>query len=65
MKITDVTVTLFDWEGLPPRQFGRHTGRITGGTSQLGLVTLHTDAGVEGHAFLRSEEHTSELQSPC
>src|SRR5690606_24658531 len=54
MKITDLTVTLFAWDGLPPRQFGRHTGRMTGGSSQLGLVTIHTDEGVEGHAFLGS-----------
>ena len=30
MKITDVTVTLFAWDDLPARQFGRHTGRIRG-----------------------------------
>jgi L-alanine-DL-glutamate epimerase-like enolase superfamily enzyme len=54
MKITDVSVTLFAWDGLPPRQFGRHTGRMTGGTSQLGLVTIETDEGVQGHAFLGS-----------
>jgi hypothetical protein len=27
MKISDVTVTLFAWDDLPPRQFGRLTGR--------------------------------------
>ena len=54
MKVTDLSITLFAWEGLPPRQFGRHTGRMTGGTSQLGLVTIDTDQGVQGHAFLGS-----------
>ena len=39
MKISDVTVTLFAWDDLPPRQFGRHTGRMAGGRSELGLVT--------------------------
>ena len=53
MKITDVTLTLFAWGGIPPTQYGRHTGKF-GGTSQLGLVTIQTDEGVEGHAFLGS-----------
>jgi L-alanine-DL-glutamate epimerase-like enolase superfamily enzyme len=54
MKITDVTITLFAWDDLPARQFGRHTGKMAGGRSELGLVALHTDQGVEGHAFLGS-----------
>ena len=54
MKISDVTVTLFAWDDLPPRQFGRHTGRMAGGKSELGLVTIRTDDGVEGHSFLGS-----------
>jgi L-alanine-DL-glutamate epimerase-like enolase superfamily enzyme len=51
MKITDVTVTLFTWDGIPPTQYGQHTGRFSG-ASDLGLVTLRTDQGLEGHAFL-------------
>lgn len=51
MKITDVTVTIFAWEGIPATQYGRHSGRFAG-RSDLGLVTITTDAGLEGHAFL-------------
>ena len=54
MKISDVTVTLFAWDDLPPRQFGKHTGRMPGGRSELGLVSIKTDDGVEGHSFLGS-----------
>ena len=54
MKITDLTVTLFSWDDLPARQFGRHTGRMPAGKSELGLVKVSTDEGVEGHAFLGS-----------
>src|SRR6185436_17681078 len=54
MKITDVDVRLFAWEGLPARPFGKHTGRMPAGASELGLVTVGTDEGVEGHAFLGS-----------
>ena len=54
MKITDVTVTLFGWDDLPTRQYAKHTGKTAGGHSELGLVTVATDEGVEGHAFLGS-----------
>jgi L-alanine-DL-glutamate epimerase-like enolase superfamily enzyme len=53
VKITDVTLTLFAWRGIPPTQYGRHTGRF-GGQSQLGLLEVTTDDGVAGHAFLGS-----------
>jgi L-alanine-DL-glutamate epimerase-like enolase superfamily enzyme len=53
MKITDVTLTLFAWDDIPATQYGRHTGKFGGG-SQLGLVTISTDQGLQGHAFLGS-----------
>ena len=53
MKITDVRLTLFAWNDIPATRYGRHTGKF-GGSSQLGLLTIATDEGVEGHAFLGS-----------
>jgi len=53
MKISDVTLTLFAWSNIPSTTYGRHTGRFAG-KSQLGLVTIKTDQGVDGHAFLGS-----------
>ena len=53
MKITDVRLTLFAWDDIPATQYGRHTGRFSG-SSQLGLLTIGTDEGVQGHAFLGS-----------
>jgi L-alanine-DL-glutamate epimerase-like enolase superfamily enzyme len=53
MKITEATLTLFGWDDIPSTTYGRHTGRFAG-KSQLGLLTLRTDEGVEGHAFLGS-----------
>jgi L-alanine-DL-glutamate epimerase-like enolase superfamily enzyme len=50
MKITDVSVTMFNWKSAPWRT---GTGSF-GGHRLLGVVTVHTDAGVEGHAFLGS-----------
>jgi L-alanine-DL-glutamate epimerase-like enolase superfamily enzyme len=62
MKITDVTLTLFTWSGIPETRYGRHAGRL-GGTSQLGLLALRTDDGVEGHAFLGSAMRGADLDA--
>lgn len=62
MKITDLTITLFAWDDIPPTQYGRHTGRF-GGSSQLGLVALHTDQGLTGHAFLGSAMRGAHLDA--
>ena len=50
MKITDVNVTIFNWNSAPWRA---GTGPF-GGHRLLGVVTVLTDEGVEGHAFLGS-----------
>lgn len=63
MKITDLSVTLFAWEGIPGTRYAAHTGRF-GGTSQLGLLTLRTDDGIEGHAFLGSAYNPAQLDAP-
>ena len=53
MKITDVTLTIFAWDNIPPTTYGTHTGSFAG-SSALGLLRLVTDEGFEGHAFLGS-----------
>ena len=53
MRITDVTLTLFAWTGIPTTRYGRHAAAV-GGQSQLGLLAVTTDEGVVGHAFLGS-----------
>jgi len=62
MKISDVTLTLFAWGGIPPTTYGRHTGRFSG-ASELGLLTVRTDAGLEGHAFLGSAMRSAALDT--
>src|ERR1043166_4554258 len=62
MKITDLTVTLFTWPDIPATTYGRHTGRFSG-ESDLGLVTLKTDSGLEGHAFLGSAMRPASLDA--
>jgi len=64
MKIADVTLTLFAWEGIPPTRYGRHTGRFEG-KSQLGLLELRTDDGAVGRAFLGSAQHGANHDGPA
>jgi len=60
MKISDVTLTLFTWSGIPATTYGRHSPRFSG-SSDLGLLTLRTDEGVEGHAFLGSSSRSAAM----
>jgi L-alanine-DL-glutamate epimerase-like enolase superfamily enzyme len=50
MQITDLSVTMFNWHSTP----WRTGGGSFGGHRLLGIVTVSTDEGVEGHAFLGS-----------
>lgn len=51
LVITDVSLTIFRWTGLPRVTYTRNaTG--ADGEGRLGLVTVTTDAGICGHAFL-------------
>ncbi|MBT4340728.1 MAG: mandelate racemase, partial [Chloroflexi bacterium] len=60
MKITDVTVTLFKWEDIPTTNYSPLSGKI-GGESDLGLVKISTDEGIDGHAFLGSSSQPARL----
>jgi L-alanine-DL-glutamate epimerase-like enolase superfamily enzyme len=63
MKIADVSLTLFAWDGIPATSYGKHTGTFKG-TSTLGLLEVTTDDGVTGHAFLGSAFNPAELDGP-
>ena len=51
MKITDVTVTLFKWENIPLKSYDAAVKMVTT-DSDLGLVRIKTDEGLEGHGLL-------------
>ena len=57
MKITNVKVELFKWSTAPWRVGLSHLR--AGGEAKLGVVTVETDEGVSGNAFLRAPEHTA------
>jgi L-alanine-DL-glutamate epimerase-like enolase superfamily enzyme len=64
MKITDVTLTLFAWDSIPSTIYGHHTARPTG-KSDLGLLRIVTDEGIEGHAFLGTSSNPASLDGPA
>lgn len=49
MKVTDLTITLHRWD-VPKVTYAN----AAGGSKEVGVVTIKTDEGVEGHAFLGS-----------
>ncbi len=51
MQITNLRMELFNWRSEP---WKTGVGTAFGGTKQLGVVTVETDAGVSGNAFLGS-----------
>ncbi|MCW4040359.1 MAG: mandelate racemase, partial [Candidatus Bathyarchaeota archaeon] len=51
MKITNVKLDMFNWKSAP---WKTGVGTLFGGTKQLGVVTVETDEGVSGNAFLGS-----------
>lgn len=63
MKIIDVTLTLFSWDDIPSTSYGAHTGRFSG-ASKLGLLTISTDQGISGNAFLGSAFYAADLDGP-
>ncbi len=62
MKITDVRLTMFKWEGLPSALPKKHSVQ-PGNSSQIGLLTISTDDGVDGHAFLGTSNRSAELDA--
>jgi L-alanine-DL-glutamate epimerase-like enolase superfamily enzyme len=62
MKIDDVSLTIFTWDNIPATNY--HTGTATAGNSNLGLLRIHTDGGLEGYAFLGSATNPASMDGP-
>jgi L-alanine-DL-glutamate epimerase-like enolase superfamily enzyme len=62
MKIVDVTLTLFTWDGIPPVAYGPNIG-MPGGSCLLGLLAITTDDGITGHAFHGSSYRSAEVDA--
>ena len=62
MKIDDVSLTIFAWDGIPSTRY--HLGSLASSTSNLGLLRIHTDEGLEGHAFLGAATNPASMDGP-
>lgn len=62
MKIDDVSLTLFAWDDIPATRYAQGSANLLG-HSTLGLLTLRTDDGLEGHAFLGSATYSAALDA--
>jgi L-alanine-DL-glutamate epimerase-like enolase superfamily enzyme len=62
MKIDAVELTLFAWDDIPPTRYTQGTHN-TSGRSNLGLLRIKTDDGIEGHAFLGSAVNPAETDA--
>ncbi|UUX94967.1 enolase C-terminal domain-like protein [Aquabacterium sp. J223] len=60
MKITDLTITVFTWDGLVPLRYSRHVASSKP-SCQLGLLQVHTDEGPVGRAFIGSPTSPAEF----
>ncbi len=60
--ITDVSLTLFRFEGLPVTSYAAHLAN-TSGKSELGLLRIVTANGVEGHGMLGSGMRPAGLEA--
>ena len=62
MKIDAVELTLFAWDDIPPTKYTPGTQNVSG-RSNLGLLRIKTDAGIEGHALLGSAYNPAETDA--
>ena len=62
MKIDAVELTLFAWNDIPPAKYTQGTQNVSG-RSNLGLLRINTDDGVEGQAFLGSAYNPAETDA--
>ena len=66
MKVTDVKVTMFNWEQEAwTTGIGGGRGTSFGGDVLLGILTVETDEGISGNAFLgSSHQGADDLVAP-
>ena len=62
MKIDAVELTLFAWDDIPPTRYTQGSQNVTG-RSNIGLLRIATDEGIEGHAFLGSAINPAETDA--
>ena len=64
MKITDVTVTLWEWNDIPATRYTKTVTSTKSRSTQMGLLRIMKDAGSEGNAFLGSSFQSAVAAGP-
>lgn len=52
MKITDLQITLWEWKGIPPVQLTKTVRAGETQSTQMALIKISTDEGIDGYSFL-------------
>mgnify|MGYP001342712063 FL=1 len=52
MKISDVKATVWEWKDIPPTRYTLNVKSNESRTTNMALVRIITDEGIEGNAFL-------------
>ena len=63
MRITDVSVTLWEWKDIPPTRYTRTVSSAGSRSTRMGLVRIETDGGVAGHSFVGSAYASAETDA--
>jgi L-alanine-DL-glutamate epimerase-like enolase superfamily enzyme len=64
MKITDVTVTVWEWKGIPPTRYTKLYSSSGDRSTQIALIKISTDAGVDGYGFFGSSLSSAKRDAP-
>ena len=54
MKISDITVTVWEWRDIPPTRYTTTISSSATLTTQMGLLRIVADDGTDGYAFIGS-----------
>jgi L-alanine-DL-glutamate epimerase-like enolase superfamily enzyme len=64
MRITDVTVTVWEWKDIPATRYTRTIASSKSRQTQMGLVHITTDEGVDGYGFIGSALASAKNTAP-
>ena len=64
MKITDVTVTVWQWNDIPPTRYTKLVSSSKKRSTQMGLVKISTEDGIDGYSFFGSSLSTAKHDAP-
>ena len=64
MKITDLTVTVWEWKDIPPTRYNKKIATAESGSTEMALIKIGTDEGIDGYGFLGSVLTSADRGAP-